>query len=223
MFVSCSSSSPVIIRLIKLLFSIPEKYSITTSSEYACLAVTCSLEHFTALLAELLLTTPQGKQMLDQMSPSHRTIWIWHAIEEIEHKAVTFDVLQAVNGSYLLRVYWHFLTTFLFLFTVLILNIHFAFSTGHYFDFQGVIQLIYFLFITPGFLFKAIPLWAEYLRPNFHPWGNGVDIASNRRNKAVLDALSKWQGELELLTGKKRSSYVPGSETTATDDEAKVN
>lgn len=208
--------------LIKLLFSIPEKYSISTSREYACLAVTCSLEHFTALLAELLLTTPQGKEMLDQMSPSHRTIWIWHAIEEIEHKAVTFDVFQAVEGSYLCRVYWHFLTTFLFLLTIVVLNIQFAINTGNYFDIIGTWQLISFLFISPGFLLKAVPLWAEYLRPGYHPWGNGTGTSSDRRNKVVLDALSKWQNELELITGKKRPTYneVPN---ISSDDEAKVH
>jgi uncharacterized protein len=44
-----------------------------------------------------------------------RRLIVWHAVEEIEHKAVAFDVLRAVNPSYLLRI-----TGFLFATAVLL-------------------------------------------------------------------------------------------------------
>jgi predicted metal-dependent hydrolase len=57
------------------------------------LAITCALEHFTAIIAHYLLTTPQFSQQLD---PSVARLWMWHALEETEHKAVAFDVYQEV-------------------------------------------------------------------------------------------------------------------------------
>ena len=38
------------------------------------------------------------------MDPETARFWRWHAAEELEHKAVAFDVLQEVGGGYLLRV-----------------------------------------------------------------------------------------------------------------------
>ena len=64
------------------------------------LAVTVALEHFTAILAEDALTSGA----LDQAHPALRQLLEWHAVEELEHKSVAFDVLQAVHPGYPLRV-----------------------------------------------------------------------------------------------------------------------
>ncbi len=64
------------------------------------LAVTAACEHFTATLAEGALRGP----MLDAAAPELRALLAWHAAEEIEHKAVAYDVLQEVDPSYRLRV-----------------------------------------------------------------------------------------------------------------------
>lgn len=64
------------------------------------LAVTAACEHFTAIMAENALED----RVFDQMHPVMRALLLWHASEEIEHKAVAFDVLRAVHPSYPLRV-----------------------------------------------------------------------------------------------------------------------
>src|SRR5438067_753159 len=60
------------------------------------LAATCALEHFTAIMAEQLLSLPR---MHDDLHPSIRPLWLWHALEESEHKAVAFDVCRAARGG----------------------------------------------------------------------------------------------------------------------------
>jgi uncharacterized protein len=64
------------------------------------LAGTAACEHFTAILADGAFT----KGLLDAAAPGMRELLAWHAAEEIEHKAVAFDVLQQIDDSYWLRV-----------------------------------------------------------------------------------------------------------------------
>lgn len=66
------------------------------------LSITAALEHYTAILANALFHEPiftngnSAPQMLELLH--------WHASEEIEHKAVCFDVLKEVDDSYWLRM-----------------------------------------------------------------------------------------------------------------------
>jgi predicted metal-dependent hydrolase len=77
------------------------------------LAATAALEHFTATLAELVLTSEETRRLFghDEL----RNVFLWHALEESEHKAVAFDVYKAVGGSERLRTFTMNLLTFGFL------------------------------------------------------------------------------------------------------------
>ncbi len=61
------------------------------------LAVTAALEHYTATLAETLLEDERARAILTV--GEIRNLFLWHALEESEHKAVAFDVFQAVSGN----------------------------------------------------------------------------------------------------------------------------
>lgn len=67
------------------------------------LAMTAALEHFTATLAEVVLTDPEVREMMGH--PAIRDLFVWHALEEAEHKAVAFDVFRAVGGTERMRVW----------------------------------------------------------------------------------------------------------------------
>ncbi len=86
----------------------------------AQLSVTIAQEHFTAILSELVLTDPRLIAGADRRLSS---LWRWHALEETEHKAVAFDVYEAVVGrglkAYALRTSSMVLTTAGFLGLVL--------------------------------------------------------------------------------------------------------
>ena len=58
------------------------------------LALTVALEHFTAIMAHSLLTE---REPLPGASEEIVRLWQWHAIEEIEHKAVAYDTFLAVT------------------------------------------------------------------------------------------------------------------------------
>jgi predicted metal-dependent hydrolase len=63
----------------------------------ACLAHTAALEHYTAVVAETLLTKPEAQELLGDSEV--RNILLWHALEESEHKAVAFDVFRSFGGT----------------------------------------------------------------------------------------------------------------------------
>jgi predicted metal-dependent hydrolase len=69
----------------------------------ANLAATAALEHFTATLAELVLTSEEIRDLMG--AEPVRDLFVWHALEESEHKAVAFDVYRAVGGGERLRVW----------------------------------------------------------------------------------------------------------------------
>lgn len=70
-------------------------------SRETALSVTAALEHYTAIMGEGALSDG----MLDRAAhPVMRDLLKWHAAEEVEHRAVAFDVLQKVDPRYRTRV-----------------------------------------------------------------------------------------------------------------------
>jgi len=74
----------------------------------ANLAGTAALEHYTATLAETLLGDPAARNELGDGAV--RSLLLWHALEEAEHKAVAFDVYRHVGGTERMRVITMWLT-----------------------------------------------------------------------------------------------------------------
>ncbi len=64
------------------------------------LACTVVSEHLTANLAKLLLTDAFIQEKTSQQT---KNLWEWHALEELEHKSVAFDVLNAVGANSQMR------------------------------------------------------------------------------------------------------------------------
>ncbi|WP_419810898.1 metal-dependent hydrolase [Bacterioplanoides sp.] len=65
------------------------------------LSITAGCEHLTAISSQMTLTEPN----IINGHPVMRDLMQWHAIEEIEHKSVAYDVYQEVYGSYFLRIF----------------------------------------------------------------------------------------------------------------------
>jgi predicted metal-dependent hydrolase len=72
------------------------------TSERTNLAFTAALEHYTATLAETLLNDPDARAAIGH--DGVRDLLMWHALEESEHKAVAFDVYQAMGGTERMRI-----------------------------------------------------------------------------------------------------------------------
>lgn len=71
---------------------IRDKYLAKFSDEFN-VALTAGFEHFTALMAEAFFAR---KYVSEGFDPRMRTMFAWHAVEEMEHRSVAFDVMQKV-------------------------------------------------------------------------------------------------------------------------------
>ena len=132
------------------------------------LAATCALEHFTATMAEQLL---QREDLTTQMNdPKLYQLWMWHAIEENEHKAVCYDVYQQVYGGYFTRTIMMAITTLIFFGVIGWFQVHLLRKDGQLFNWRSWGKGLKMLFgPRNGFLTKLLLPYLDYYRPGFHP------------------------------------------------------
>jgi uncharacterized protein len=160
----------------------------------AQLAVTCALEHFTAILAEQLLDRKDHREAIDE---SVRSLWVWHALEESEHKAVAFDVYEAIGGGYSLRVGIMVATTLVFFGELLNVHARFLHARGELWRLSGWARVGRYLWQRPGLFRKLTPGYLDYYRRGFHP--------DDRDTSALL---ATWQERLFGAKGELRDRVV---------------
>ena len=136
------------------------------------LAATAALEHFTAMLAHAVLADPRRFAGAPEEA---RQMWEWHAMEEIEHKAVAFDTYMAALRNWPGVIRWAlrsivmFVATILFFYAV-VLNTRDLFRQDGINTGKSWRRLFGFLFFEPGLLRKVMKSYFSYYRPGFHPW-----------------------------------------------------
>jgi uncharacterized protein len=140
------------------------------------LAITAGFEHYTAVLSQILLERPQ---ILESAEPVMRQLWMWHAMEETEHKAVAFDLYQAVSGVYKWRMRWFIFATVIFASDVLRQTMNNLWHDHTLFKPSTWWSACKFFFGRPGSLKRPTGngvIWLSaghllgYLRKDFHPW-----------------------------------------------------
>lgn len=156
----------------------------------AQLAITIAQEHFTAIMAELVLTDPRLIAGADRRLSS---LWRWHALEEIEHKAVAFDVYQTVMGkgikAYALRSSAMVLTTAGFLALVLYYQQQLLSACRPQQRWQGVGKFLSFVGSAPGLLPQLARPWLAYFKPGFHPWDHNNHHLLRQMDALVTETL----------------------------------
>lgn len=145
------------------------------------LAITCALEHFTALMGFALLG---DRRTLEGADPTMANLWRWHAAEENEHKSVAFDVYLASNGTYRNRAAMMVIASVIFWAKVLqhqviMSRVNPSSSTEGRWTMKSArewYELFRFLFIEPGGLRPLMRHYLAYYRRDFHP--RDVDSAA---------------------------------------------
>jgi len=134
------------------------------------LGQTAAAEHMTALMAHGFFRAG----IMDKADPRIRAMYAWHAVEEIEHKAVAYDVLTKVaKASYFTRISSFALTTFTFPFHVFKIMQHMFKVDGLTNKFSLWLRGLWWLYGWNGIYPRLMPHYLAYFLPGFHPWKFG--------------------------------------------------
>jgi predicted metal-dependent hydrolase len=137
-----------------------------------CLMATAMMEHITAIMADDFLKNPQ---LFDGVDEDTKKLWLWHALEEAEHKGVAYDVWLETRKnknnliSYLIRLRSFIIASNIFMINLTWITIKLLRADG----FKGISPwIMYFQYlVNPRGLWRRH--WKAYfrwLKPNFHPW-----------------------------------------------------
>lgn len=151
------------------------------------LAMTVGFEHFTAILAHQLLERPD---FVREVGGIYADLFLWHAVEETEHKAVAFDVYQAVDGGYWMRVSTMAGVSAMFVTAQLYLMYLLVKSDGKLNDWRAALGFASFILHKPGLFTRIIPQYLDFYRPGFHPWQHD--------NRALVSERIEQLAEYEL-------------------------
>ncbi len=136
------------------------------------LASTMALEHYTAMMSHELLSHPEQFAGAD---PQVAAMWRWHAIEEIEHKAVAYDTWLHATRDWSRWKRWRVKSLVMLLVTKNFIShrIRDALAllaqdglTGR----RVRCKLYAYLIWKPGVLRRIFPVWLSFFLPGFHPW-----------------------------------------------------
>lgn len=132
----------------------------------AWVAATAATEHFTAILAEHLLSHPQT---LEGAEPRLATLWLWHASEESEHRSTAFDLYRALGGNELWRLRFMRIVTVHFVVDLARQTLNNLWRDGSLFKAGTWASGWRFLFGTGGLVRECRAPYRRYYRADFHP------------------------------------------------------
>ncbi len=134
------------------------------------LASTAAVEHLTALLARRILS---DASLTARMDPRMAELWKWHAVEEAEHKAVAYDVLERVAPGRALRGFALALNSLGVFVVVLVRTLYMLAVDGELLRRGTFASGWRFLFARGGLLRGHARDYCAWYRRGFHP--NQID------------------------------------------------
>lgn len=159
------------------------------------LQMTVCMEHLTAIISSELLTHPYH---LEGAEPELKKLWLWHATEEIEHKAVAFNILQEVTKDWSSLRRWasrsaiYTALSYRFIVNRIIGQMALLKQDG-YTTRQAFIALMRYglgknIHGQNGLMRNLIGPWAQIYKFNFHPWKiDDSHLIAKGENQFIMD------------------------------------
>jgi len=130
------------------------------------LAMCAAVEHFTASISIYCL---RNRRIFDGIDERMKKVWLWHFMEEVDHRSALFDIYRNLGGGYLRRA------------SIMAVML-FASGLHHFWTYQGLLwqsgkffdpktrwHELKFLITKDAFVFKMAMPFLKYLMPWFHP------------------------------------------------------
>jgi uncharacterized protein len=174
----------------------------SSTSDTTKVGATMCIEHITAIVAAELLANDHH---MDGADPEMRRLWLWHAVEEVEHKAVAFDVWMHATRNWSSFRRW--LTR-----SSMMVAVSISFFINRT---RGQVELmrqdgVGWRTALPGLLrcgFNKSGIgrgvlrpWVRFLKPGFHPWQ--IDdhslIAKGEAMLAAMAPVAVAAGEAQI-------------------------
>lgn len=131
------------------------------------LSMTAASEHFTASLAHLFIY--KRPDFIEKAASPFRELLVYHAMEEVEHKAVCFDLYNEAKGSYLLRTAGMVFVTADLLIRLRNRQQYLLKKDGQW-NARNRKKMRDLLWGKDGIMRVLAPYLLQYFRPGFHPW-----------------------------------------------------
>lgn len=151
---------------------------------------TICLEHFTAMMADLM---HEQKDLFTNTDSEIEAMWRWHAMEETEHKAVAFDVFMEVTKDMPpLKRYMRRCISMLIISQNFTKNIAtyaaMLLEADGYTPKEAKRAVNRYLWKSPALFGKGWKAWLDWFRPGFHPWDH-----DNR------ELMADWKAEFDTV------------------------
>jgi predicted metal-dependent hydrolase len=134
------------------------------------LSITSALEHFTSIIAHSLF---DKRDVMKEADHRVRAMYAWHAIEEVEHKGVAYDVMiDYAKVGYFKRIWGLLHSSWMFPATIFHVQrqllIHDGFTTPQ--RAKLLLKGLWWLFKPGGLLTPMYKSYLTYYKPGYHPW-----------------------------------------------------
>ena len=143
-----------------------------TLSPVRQVASAAALEHCTAILSHEVIDDPRH---LGGAPAEIQRLMLWHAGEEVEHKAVAFDAFMLAAQSLSSPARWLLRASVMVSSTFFLFDF-FLFAVADFFRQDGIasvatwLRFLKFVFVTPGAVGHVIGSYFSWYLPGFHPW-----------------------------------------------------
>jgi predicted metal-dependent hydrolase len=146
-----------------------KKYRKVYSRQYT-LAITSALEHFTSIIAHSLF---DKRDVMKEADHRVRAMYSWHAIEEVEHKGVAYDVMiDYAKVGYFKRIGALLHATWMFPMVIARVQRELLKADGYNTLQRGKLLAkgLVWLFKPGGLLQPMYKSYIGYYKPGYHPW-----------------------------------------------------
>lgn len=154
------------------------------------LAATIALEHYTAVMAAIML-----KHNHHYANAEHEwaSMWQWHAAEEIEHKGVAYDTWLHATKDWSRWRRWKVKSLMMLVITGKfwprrIAGMKKLLKQDGLTGWRINARIFWYMVASPGIMRRGFLPWLSYFMPGFHPWNHDDRHLIDKYESAYSDA-----------------------------------